>query len=269
MRWGRAIRTLLVFVLLGAVTTVLSSWAIHAVQRWRTNQSQSHAAWHIPAHREYPRAAGPRVDLTAPTWAGLRRTPDGFAWARAPHAQFQYRSDWSAPGWRAHVEGITVPGPGNGATGRSQERMAWFESGWPRLAMAHGSYTGYFYDGPTNRVETRTGPVSLRGGLLVMPWRAGPINRPLQLYPRYDCFERTTLAVLPIWPGFLLNTLLYALLLFVPARIPRAVRRALRRRRGRCIRCGYDRSGLDPDAACPECGTQASARMATWPAAAT
>ena len=35
---------------------------------------------------------------------------------------------------------------------------------------------------------------------------------------------------------------------------------AKRVRAGRCPSCGYDRRGLAPDAACPECGTPAPAR---------
>jgi hypothetical protein len=55
----------------------------------------------------------------------------------------------------------------------------------------------------------------------------------------------------PVWPGFVLNSLLYAMpvaSLIVAAGLLRARRR---RRRGRCVRCNYDLAGLD---ACPECG---------------
>ncbi len=61
----------------------------------------------------------------------------------------------------------------------------------------------------------------------------------------------------PVWPGFLINTLLYAgaawLLLALPEgwRIARGRSVWQRRRRGLCPACGYDLSGLT---ACPECG---------------
>lgn len=38
------------------------------------------------------------------------------------------------------------------------------------------------------------------------------------------------------------------------------VRRWRRRRRGQCPACGYDRGGLEPSAACPECNTPVATR---------
>ncbi|MCB9840197.1 MAG: hypothetical protein H6809_00925 [Phycisphaeraceae bacterium] len=61
----------------------------------------------------------------------------------------------------------------------------------------------------------------------------------------------------PIWPGFALNTALYAGAVFILLSTPWAIgslRRAIRRRRGRCPACGYDARGTPPDAPCPECG---------------
>ena len=48
-----------------------------------------------------------------------------------------------------------------------------------------------------------------------------------------------------IVPGFAANTLFYA--------APFATRRLIRRKRGHCIKCGYDIRHADHDA-CPECG---------------
>ena len=57
----------------------------------------------------------------------------------------------------------------------------------------------------------------------------------------------------PIWPGFAINTVFYALggwLLFAG---PFVVRRWRRIRRGLCPKCAYDLRGSDSPA-CPECG---------------
>ncbi len=57
----------------------------------------------------------------------------------------------------------------------------------------------------------------------------------------------------PLWPGFFTNTLFYAVILWALWSAPFAARRIIRRRRGRCVRCGYDLRYADHDA-CPECG---------------
>jgi hypothetical protein len=47
----------------------------------------------------------------------------------------------------------------------------------------------------------------------------------------------------PIWPGFAVNTLLYAALLWLFFRAPFDLRRHRRRKRGYCLKCGYDLRG--------------------------
>ena len=63
------------------------------------------------------------------------------------------------------------------------------------------------------------------------------------------------LPLAPIWSGLLLNTFFYAaiLWLFIPG--PFVLRRAIRRRRGLCVKCSYDLRGADHEA-CPECGEE-------------
>jgi hypothetical protein len=61
------------------------------------------------------------------------------------------------------------------------------------------------------------------------------------------------------WPGFAINTVFYAAVLWMLFAVPGAVRRFVRRRRGRCTRCGYDLRGQPqpPESGhktCPECG---------------
>ena len=58
---------------------------------------------------------------------------------------------------------------------------------------------------------------------------------------------------LPIWPGFAVNTVFYAVILWLPIRGPFALRRLIRRKRGLCVTCGYDLRHAEHDA-CPECG---------------
>lgn len=65
------------------------------------------------------------------------------------------------------------------------------------------------------------------------------------------------LPYLPIFPGFLFSSLLYAAPWWLLLLTPGVVKRWRRRRRGRCIECGYELAGLaveDGARTCPECG---------------
>ena len=67
------------------------------------------------------------------------------------------------------------------------------------------------------------------------------------------------LPFLPIFPGFVLNTLVYAAPWWGLFLLARQIGRWRRRRRGRCMECGYDLRGLPTSEAtgpptCPECG---------------
>ena len=58
----------------------------------------------------------------------------------------------------------------------------------------------------------------------------------------------------PIWPGFAINTVFYAALLWIVTLGPGTARWIIRRKQRRCINCGYDLRHADHNA-CPECGT--------------
>lgn len=67
--------------------------------------------------------------------------------------------------------------------------------------------------------------------------------------------EPHTLAVRPLWPGFAINTVVYAALAWGIWCVPGIVRRSVRRRRARrgdCAACGYSLAGIVGK--CPECG---------------
>lgn len=58
----------------------------------------------------------------------------------------------------------------------------------------------------------------------------------------------------PLWRGLAINTAAFAAGWWGLLMIPRLLRADSRRRRGVCVRCGYDLAGL---AKCPECGREA------------
>jgi hypothetical protein len=65
----------------------------------------------------------------------------------------------------------------------------------------------------------------------------------------------TLLPTHPLYRGLILDTLLYGAAWFPFLATPGAFRRTLRRRRGHCPACGYDRLG-EFATPCPECGHQ-------------
>ena len=64
----------------------------------------------------------------------------------------------------------------------------------------------------------------------------------------------------PLWPGFAVNTLLYATLLWLLIPGPLDLRRFLRLRRGLCPKCAYPMGESD---VCTECGGLLPKRVAT------
>ena len=59
----------------------------------------------------------------------------------------------------------------------------------------------------------------------------------------------------PVWPGYAINTIFYAAILWMLTLGPSTARRIIRRKRGHCIKCGYDLRGAGHEV-CPECGVE-------------
>ena len=58
---------------------------------------------------------------------------------------------------------------------------------------------------------------------------------------------------MPIWPGFAINTVFYATVLWLLIPGPFALRRSIRRRRGLCPKCAYP---VGESSVCTECGRE-------------
>ena len=103
------------------------------------------------------------------------------------------------------------------------------------------------------------GPVSLPAGdedYVVAEYSAGfpwwCIRRATHGFPRILPMSTSPLGL--IWPGFAINTVFYAFVLWLLFAAPFALRRWRRIRRGLCPKCAYDLRGSADAAACPECG---------------
>jgi len=120
--------------------------------------------------------------------------------------------------------------------------------GWPMLTMR----SRFRIDAAGNIVvSSGFDGVQLRSVALPTTWFGGALAGDLD---DKNWAEPYVLPLRPIWPGLVLNTLLYALVLWLLYRGSFVLRRHIRRKRGRCPKCGYDLRGQLPGAGCPECG---------------
>lgn len=125
----------------------------------------------------------------------------------------------------------------SGMAAGTRGRCIQVRSGWPLASLSR---------------DVHRAPCPLSSGSATSSIRTGLVIQdaptPLNLAPPLH------LAVRPVWPGLAVNTALFAFILWMLlAATPRAVRRQIRRRRGRCIKCGYDLRG-EFVAGSPECG---------------
>jgi len=119
--------------------------------------------------------------------------------------------------------------------------------GWPCLALA-------------NRIDlqrnatTRKHRITKVGSGIPLETHHWPPQKPGMAWSTGPIPERAILPYRPIWPGFAINTVSYAAILWLPF-APFVLRRSIRRKRGHCIKCGYDLRGTPGGGgACPECG---------------
>jgi hypothetical protein len=122
------------------------------------------------------------------------------------------------------------------------------EAGWPSMGLASiGTY-------PTGRNMRE---VMLFGWRFSWSWSLpipeGIDGRDLEA-PMGFGRDKRRLPLLPLWPGFALDTAFYGALTFLLWSAPGVLRRRSRRRRGACPACGYDLKGGSAAGKCPECG---------------
>jgi hypothetical protein len=127
-------------------------------------------------------------------------------------------------------------------------RFAWAEDAPNTRRWIDEVWSGF----PTYAMTARTEFVATPNGETFT--RTWAIQLPADLSTQFN-----TLPLRPIWPGFAINTIFYAAVLwvlFAIGGVPVKVRRWRRIKRGVCVRCAYPVGASD---VCSECGTRVTA----------
>ncbi len=229
----------LVFLLLGAVVNIAVAWGcvlwspmtgygVRAVTESDRQQAQRYRAvidaeyWDASRGLGY---AGEVVDLrtkltTSVQVLGLIR-------------------DWEAAGYPAQDHWSLPP--------FSQR----YRAGWPMIALS-----GERWFLPLDSVQDyQSRPMPTKERIQLVSSIAIPDRF------AHEIFDFGVGFPLPIRPslGFLMNTVLYAAVLWLLLSAPFAARRLIRKQRGRCVRCGYDLRHAEHEV-CPECGHSQASR---------
>lgn len=155
-------------------------------------------------------------------------------WPELPSEAERKRSRWSESLRYSHYIGPpSLPGPVKIL--RKKYYLTVERSGWPCRALVRMQAIA-FGPGAPKLIDLGI----LQGGWpLPIAWRTTRLGTTIPL------------PLMPLWPGFAINTLFYGALMFgAMVGIP-AIKRRKRFKRGLCVQCAYPLTGGN---VCPECG---------------
>src|SRR5436190_14311759 len=224
----RRLFKLCLFLLLGAIINVAVAWGFSGGTPFDTTNLSPLSADDAAAIEERyapPHWCGRSVSSWVPSnpTSGYTNTTSGVVTFVLDGRQDAFALSID------HVAGVREIDPGT-TTFRLIESFRFEEiqrmrAGWPLRSFETGASTGYTRPPtirPTHAWVMTVGPGDLRW----IPYR-------------------------PIWPGFAINTIFYATILWLPFAGFRFVRRRIRARRGLCPACAYPIGTSD---VCTECG---------------
>ncbi len=221
---------LTLFLLLGAVLTIGISWGL-------SGRSITRSIWQT-ADQGYSYYFGSGHDYALKVYRSKRVGVVRIRASIAVRSSFllilgpRHAVEDLIPSWMSwDEEAITLPD-------YQRKEIIVEASGWPALALC-GRSTAVWH----NKTDKSFFEYD-RTGVLLRPsngdntawsttWRLIPL--------------------MPMWPGFAVNTLFYSAIIWLFAFAPFKLRRYVRHKRGRCIKCAYDLRS-DFSAGCPECG---------------
>ncbi|MBC7772468.1 MAG: hypothetical protein H7210_08250, partial [Pyrinomonadaceae bacterium] len=235
----RIARILIIASVLGVLTTVAIAWGLAAWlpqkdwdERHTHGRGESRTMYFVSV-TEYRTSGAVRRDWCVPDIRDIRSNIIYMPFVFSIENK-RDDSEWNLGPLRGGAWGTAQEKLDNPAALSPSQAGCEHATGWPLLAGWYGLSI------------THPGPIMLEGGI--------PI-RGIGTSPRTKTSDIRALPLHPIWRGIIVNSLFYATVwagLFVGIGM---VRRALRRRAGRCTRCAYDLRGLPAGTRCPECGT--------------
>ncbi len=227
----RRLAKLVVFLLLGAVVNVAVAWGCAA---W----SDPRDSYHFVMSYYSPRNESLRTELS---WI------EGTEWAPSTEWHAVATEPLVALGLR-RVAFYELPVNSGGGTGQREPFVVRTQAGWPALSVTGAVWFPWV---------KRARPQVAGFGKIQLSQAIGieiDVDDVFPDPPNWPHREHRALPYAPIWPGFAINTIFYAAILWLPFG-PFQLRRYVRRKRGRCIKCGYDLRGHSGGEVCPECGS--------------
>ena len=234
----KRLRTILLFLLLGAIVNVVVAWGIallapHPSSFYRkgfTPGGEQYGAWNTD------RFVSIGIECIHSNWK-LPIFPNGPYYPPPKQS-----ADSILPAWAIYAYPDEVPIV---MTCRYLEATGWpmltFWSGRESLGLMEQDWPAIT---PEGFIRTEVPAPRFYLGIL-MPDQPAPSLRTLH--------GLTVLPYGPLWPGLVINTLFYAGILWLLIPGPYVLRRMIRHKRGLCVKCAYDLRGVDHEA-CPECG---------------
>ncbi|MBL1216672.1 MAG: hypothetical protein D8M59_04175 [Planctomycetes bacterium] len=227
---GFSLVRLIIAIILGVLTTYAVAWACCSIDVY----SGGKATYQIGlSHRTKPTWQVYQYDRFGSTIVQSRMYDGSIA--DLPAEQFL---DHPVPSWsiaNSPPEEV-LPSSTEIASAETIENAR----GWPMRAVRCTGVWGGF---ATRWRISLTGALELPDSIPVASTLIAPV------------MNAHMLPYAPIWPGMIINTVLYCIVWVVILFVPRAVIRLRRLVHGQCRECGYDlRGSTSEDAPCPECG---------------
>ena len=223
---------ILLCMFLGAVTTVGVAWGLAVSKSWADAKSI------------YVEANDHQVATTVALngkWRRAAHCTRGFGWSTANVVDYSFSVEMLSA---VYPEAVGVAGtlrepPREHDLSDDSREYSCYAFGWPKRSLRGIVRHPCWRDGRAFGFEDEY--------IIVLDTDTTSVDRtsyrrPARFLP-YD----------PIFPGFITNTLFYSGVWFGVFFSVGFVKRAVRRKRGRCVKCSYDLRG-EFEKGCPECG---------------